>query len=42
MPDLLQQLHETTSFIKAGMCITPAVGIVLGSGLGNFAQEINV
>jgi purine-nucleoside phosphorylase len=42
MPDLLQQLHETTSFIKSRYAHTPEVGIVLGSGLGNFAQEINV
>jgi purine-nucleoside phosphorylase len=42
MPDLLQQLHETTSFIKSRYSHTPEVGIVLGSGLGNFAQEIKV
>ncbi|MCS3795782.1 purine-nucleoside phosphorylase [Niastella sp. OAS944] len=42
MPDLLQQLHETTSFIKSRYAHVPQVGIVLGSGLGNFSQEINV
>jgi purine-nucleoside phosphorylase len=42
MPDLLQQLHETTSFIKSRYANTPQIGIVLGSGLGNFAQEIKV
>lgn len=42
MPDLLQQLHETTSFIKSRYAHIPQVGIVLGSGLGNFSQEINV
>ncbi|MBO9205056.1 MULTISPECIES: purine-nucleoside phosphorylase [Niastella] len=42
MPDLLQQLHETTSFIQSRYSPTPEVGIVLGSGLGNFAQEIKV
>jgi purine-nucleoside phosphorylase len=42
MPDLLQQLHETTSFIKGRYAHIPKVGIVLGSGLGNFAQEISV
>jgi purine-nucleoside phosphorylase len=42
MPDLLQQLHETTSFIQSKYAHTPEVGIVLGSGLGNFSQEIKV
>ncbi|AEV96779.1 purine-nucleoside phosphorylase [Niastella koreensis] len=42
MPDLLQQLQETTSFIKSRYSDTPQIGIVLGSGLGNFSQEINV
>lgn len=42
MPGIIQQLEETTSFIKSMYPHTPEVGIVLGSGLGNFAQEINV
>jgi purine-nucleoside phosphorylase len=42
MPELLQQLHETTSFIQSRYSHTPVVGIVLGSGLGNFAQELKV
>src|SRR5690349_20494547 len=42
MPDLLQQLQETTSFIKSRYSNTPRIGIVLGSGLGNFSQEIKV
>jgi purine-nucleoside phosphorylase len=42
MPGILQQLHETTSFIQSMYAHTPEVGIVLGSGLGNFAQEIKV
>ena len=42
MPDLLQQLQETTSFIKSRYSETPQIGIVLGSGLGNFSQEIKV
>jgi purine-nucleoside phosphorylase len=42
MPGILQQLHETTSFIQNMYPHTPEVGIVLGSGLGNFAQEINI
>jgi purine-nucleoside phosphorylase len=42
MPDLLQQLHETTSFIQSRYSGTPRIGIVLGSGLGNFSQELKV
>ena len=42
MPDLLQQLQETTSFIQSKYSDTPQIGIVLGSGLGNFSQEIKV
>jgi purine-nucleoside phosphorylase len=42
MPGIIQQLQETTSFIKSMYPHTPEVGIVLGSGLGNFSQEINV
>ncbi|WP_205510785.1 purine-nucleoside phosphorylase [Longitalea arenae] len=42
MPGILQQLQETSSFIKSLYPHTPQVGIVLGSGLGNFAQEIQV
>ncbi|HEX6426135.1 MAG TPA: purine-nucleoside phosphorylase [Niastella sp.] len=42
MPGIIQQLQETTSFIKSMYSHTPEVGIVLGSGLGNFSQEINV
>jgi purine-nucleoside phosphorylase len=42
MPGLIQQLQETTSFIKSMYSHTPDAGIVLGSGLGNFAQELNV
>lgn len=42
MPDLLQQLQETTSFIKSRYANIPQIGIVLGSGLGNFSEEIKV
>lgn len=42
MPDIIQQLQETTSFIKGLYPHTPEVGIVLGSGLGNFASELNI
>ncbi len=39
---ILQQLDETVQFLKAQYPHTPQVGIVLGSGLGNFASEIDV
>jgi purine-nucleoside phosphorylase len=42
MPDIIEQLHETTSFIQKMYPHTPEVGIVLGSGLGNFAEELSI
>jgi purine-nucleoside phosphorylase len=42
MADIIQQLQETTAYIKNLYPHTPLVGIVLGSGLGNFAGEIKV
>ena len=39
---LLQQLSETTSFIKNIYPHQPTVGIVLGSGLGNLTSEMQV
>lgn len=38
--DLLQRLRNTVSHIRAQYPQTPRVGIILGSGLGNFTQEI--
>jgi purine-nucleoside phosphorylase len=40
--NIIQQLEETTEFIRSLYSHTPEVGIVLGSGLGNFAAEIKV
>jgi purine-nucleoside phosphorylase len=40
--NIIQQLEETTAFIKGIYPHTPEAGIVLGSGLGNFADEIKV
>lgn len=37
---LMQQLTETTKFIKDLYPALPEVGIILGSGLGNLASEI--
>ena len=42
MPDLIQQLKETTSFIRTQYTNTPEAGIVLGSGLGDFADQIQI
>ncbi|HRH60108.1 MAG TPA: purine-nucleoside phosphorylase [Chitinophagaceae bacterium] len=39
---LMQQLAETVAYIKSVYAGTPEVGIVLGSGLGNLASEIEV
>src|SRR4051794_25150642 len=39
---LMQQLNETTSFIKSIYPSTPEAGIILGSGLGNLVQEIEI
>lgn len=42
MSVLMQQLRETVSYIQKKYTSQPAVGIVLGSGLGNLAAEIQV
>lgn len=42
MPELIQQLKETTSFIRSQYTYTPEAGIVLGSGLGDFADQIQI
>lgn len=42
MANIIQQLEETTAYIKKLYPHTPFVGVVLGSGLGNFATEIRV
>jgi len=36
----LKQINETTEFIKSRISITPEVGLILGSGLGVLADEI--
>ncbi len=37
-----KQFNETVKFLQKHYAETPQVGIVLGSGLGNFVEEINV
>ncbi len=38
----MKQLKETVKFLKKQYEHTPQIGNVLGSGLGNFADEIEV
>ena len=42
MAATLQSIKETVAFIQQKYSHTPVVGIVLGSGLGSFTQEINI
>lgn len=40
--NLIEQLHETTAFIKSRYAGKPLAGVVLGSGLGNFTRGMQV
>lgn len=42
MAEVLQKINEAVAFIQNIYSQTPAVGIVLGSGLGSFTGEISV
>jgi purine-nucleoside phosphorylase len=42
MENLIQKLEETTLFIKDRISLMPKIGIILGTGLGNLAGEIEV
>lgn len=42
MSDVINQLEETIRYIRKYYTAVPQVGIVLGSGLGNFTGEIKV
>ncbi|MFN4284746.1 MAG: purine-nucleoside phosphorylase [Lacibacter sp.] len=42
MSTLLEKIQETVAFIRNRYAHTPAVGVVLGSGLGNFTSELQV
>jgi purine-nucleoside phosphorylase len=42
MANIIQQLLETTAYIKNIYPHSPRIGVVLGSGLGNFASELNI
>jgi len=39
---MLNQIYETCEFIKAKTNFTPEYGVVLGSGLGDFADDISI
>jgi len=39
---IMEQLKEATAFIQKQYSDRPQVGIVLGSGLGNFSDQINI
>ncbi len=38
--ELYDQINETVKFIKSKISVTPEVGVVLGSGLGEFADTL--
>lgn len=40
--NIINKLTETVQFLKSKTSIKPKIGIVLGSGLGHFAQEVKV
>ena len=42
MPDILEQLQETTGYIQSIYASRPLAGIVLGSGLSNLSEEIEI
>lgn len=42
MASLMEQLKEATDFIQSQYATTPTVGIVLGSGLGNFTNGMTI
>lgn len=42
MTNIIAQLQETTAFIQNLYPHKPKIGVVLGSGLGNFVNELNV
>jgi purine-nucleoside phosphorylase len=42
MADTLNKFNETLSYLENAYPFSPEVGIVLGSGLGNFSDEIEI
>lgn len=39
---MLNQIYDTCEFIKTKTNFIPEYGVILGSGLGNFAEDINI
>jgi len=39
---MIKEINEAVAFIQSKYSTAPVVGIVLGSGLGSFADEIDV
>lgn len=39
---MLDQIKKTTAFIQSKISVQPEAGIILGSGLGNLVNEINI
>jgi purine-nucleoside phosphorylase len=42
MHSVIDQLNETVAFIRRKYSTEPEIGIVLGSGLGNFLSELKI
>lgn len=42
MSELMNQLNETVNFIRSQVSMQPKAGIILGSGLGNLTDELEV
>ena len=42
MSDTMQKFNESLSYLKAVYPHAPQVGIVLGTGLGNFSDEVEI
>jgi len=42
MVDVMEKFNEALSYLKAAYPVSPEIGIVLGSGLGNFSDEVKV
>lgn len=42
MQDVLDKLTETVSFIRSKTALKPKVGVILGSGLGAFVNEVQI
>ena len=40
MSTLIDQLNESAEFIKSKTQLRPTIGVVLGSGLGEFANYL--